>query len=307
VSLLLSAMIDPLADWFQKRHISRGLAVVFVYAIFLAVIVGIVLLIVPTIIEQSTALLTKYAPYIEQAFGNTIDVQTLLSGDLLRQDFRTSLLSIQQAGLAEALPQVLEFLTAAFGGVITLILILILSFYMVVEENALKKSLTWLTPMKYEPLMVKILPKVRRQIGAWLRAQLLVMFIIFAVTYIALLIVGLPYALVLAIIAGVLEIVPFIGPILSAVPAILIALSISPWHALIIVAIYFGIQQLEGDVLTPKVMQKIGGINPIVSIIAVLIGWELFKVIGVLLAIPAAMIVIVFLKEIYSRKPPARV
>lgn len=301
-SLLLAAVMDPFADKLQKRKISRGVSVGIVYLLFFAIIAGISVLIVPTLVNQSKQLLTKYAPYIEEASGGTVSVDKIFSGDFFEQDFNALFASIKDAGIVDALPDVLSVATEIFGGVIMFLLILIISFYMVVEDDALRKGVLALTPKKYESMVRNIVPKARAKIGAWLRGQLFIMFVIFLVSYILLLALGVPYALVLALIAGLLEMIPFLGPILSAVPAIIVGLTISPTIALIIAIGYFGIQQLEGDVLTPKVMQKIGGLNPVISILAVIIGWEAFRIIGALLAIPVAMVIGVFLKEIFSHK-----
>jgi len=302
-SLLFSAAIDPAASWLQRHRVKRGIAAALIYLAILAVFIGIGFLIVPTIAEQGSQLLDKYAPAVEELSGGQIVLDEVFSKEFFQQDFNSILTSAQGEALTDALPELISVIAEVFGGIVTLLLIIIISFYMVVEEDALKKGVMWLTPQKYEPMMRKVIPKSREQIGAWLRGQLFVMFIIFVVNFIVLTIIGIPYALVLALIAGLLEIVPFLGPILSAVPAVLLGFTLSPWHALVVALAYFGIQQLEGDVLTPKVMQKVGGVNPIVSIVALLIGFEFFGIIGALLAIPAAMVIGTFIQEIYSNKP----
>lgn len=304
-SLLLSAVIDPLADWFEKRKIKRGLAVATVYLILLALIVGIVLILVPTVKTQTLELYGQYEPFIQNVV-DTSGIEQSFSSEFFNQDFQSILMDIQSAGLVDAADQILQVTSDIFGAVISLILIFILSYYMVVEEEALRKSMLWITPREYKKYVQDLIPKVRLKVGAWLRGQLLVMFVVFLVTYIFLLIAQVPYALVLALIAGLFEVVPFIGPITASVPAIFIGFSISPLMALIILGFYFALQQFEGDILTPKVMQKVGGLNPIVSIFAIIIGFELFGIVGALLAIPVTMVSSVIIGEFLKYKSHRR-
>lgn len=297
LSLLLAALIDPAVKRLQRRRISRGLAIAIVYAGIFLVLFILLWLVLPTIFEQTIAVLTEYAPLIEQALGSEVDLVNILNTDLQNLDIASIIQTLQESGLADAAPKVIEVTADFFKGVLTTLLIFILAFYMVIEESALKKGVDRITPEKYHKLVLEIVARLRKKVGAWLNGQLALMLIIFTITYISLLIIGVPYALVLALIAGTLEIVPFLGPILAVVPAVIVAISLSPIHALIVMAVYFLIQQLEGEVLTPKIMQKAIGLNPIVSIVAILIGFELFDIIGAILAIPFAMVISVFIEE----------
>jgi predicted PurR-regulated permease PerM len=131
--------------------------------------------------------------------------------------------------------------------------------------------------------------RVQDKLGLWLRAQLLLSGIIFLVTWIGLLILGVKYSLVLALIAGITEVIPFIGPIIGAIPAVLLAFLQSPIKALLVLILYLVIQQLEGNILVPKVMQKTVGLNPIVVIVVILLGAKIAGVLGALLSIPVAV------------------
>lgn len=302
LSLLLAALIDPFAIKLQRKNIPRGIAVAIVY--FIIVLLGFLLawLVLPVVFEQTISLVSENAALIEQATGTSIDIAAILNADLLRLDVNSIVQTFQENGLADAMPKVIEIAADFFTVMITLLLIFVLAFYMVVEESALKKGVDRLTPERYQKYLLEIVPELRKKVGAWLHGQLALMFIIFLLSYISLLIIGVPYALVLAIIAGTLEIVPFLGPILSVIPALIIALSLSPLHALIVAAVFFLIQQLEGEVLTPKIMQKAIGLNPVVSIVAILIGYELASIPGAILAIPFAMVIGVFAKEWFRVK-----
>ena len=144
--------------------------------------------------------------------------------------------------------------------------------------------------------------RMQEKLGAWLRGQIILMIVVGVLTYIGLLILGVKYALVLAIFAGIAEIVPYAGPIIAAVPAIGIGLTMSPFKGMIVALLYFGIQQIENAVLTPKIMQKSVGLNPVVSLFALMVGFKFAGLVGALLAIPVATIVAVFLRDLIGHE-----
>jgi len=302
ISLLLATLIDPFADWANRFHLPRGLSVLIVYICLLSVAAGAFVLVIPSVLSQFSQALQVYGGTIQTIVGSDIAIDSVLAGDLFSQDIDTVLASIKEVGLSESLEDVFSLVTGFFGSVFAVFLILILAFYMVVEEGALHRAVMWLTPPHYHSYVRRVAPKARKKIGDWLRAQLLLMVIIFLITYAGLLILGVPYALTLAFLAGLLEIVPFLGPTIASIPAALIALSVSPVHALLTLLLYVLIQQLEGDILTPKIMQKIGGLNPILSILALLVGFQVAGPLGAILAIPLTMVLGVYLEEWFSQK-----
>lgn len=296
VSLLLAALMDPFADWMQAHKLPRGLAVVLVYVGVALVATVVVLMVVPSIVSETSDLVEKYGPYLE----STLELQVFseqIRDTIADPDFTNVVETARQSGLSDAFPELVSFVFSIFGGFLTAILILVLGFYFVAEERALQRVVVSVVPKKHQDRVAKVLAESRSRIGYWLRAELLLMLIIFVTTYAILSLLGVPFALVLALVAGILEIIPFIGPILSAVPAILIALSVSPIQAVFVVLSYFLLQQFEGDYLTPKIMQKVTGLNPIASITAVLIGFQLAGVIGALIAIPVMMVLGVLWSE----------
>lgn len=300
-AMLLSALIDPFADKLEKYRIPRGLSVGIVYSVLILVLTFVSLLVIPPMLTQSRQLLESYAPYIQEITGNQMIVTTLLSGDLYSQDVQGILQTVREAGFEDSLPTILTFLTSTFGALVTIFLVFILAFYFVMEEDLLKRGVfVWIMPQKYKDFVSDVAPKIRKKIGEWVRGQLLLMFAVGSLTYIVLTLLDVPFALVLAIMAGVLEIIPYLGPMLSAIPAIIIAFSASPIQGLLVAILYFVIQQIEGDILTPKIMQKVAGLNPIVSILSILIGYQLAGVAGALLAVPFAMVVGVFLTEWFT-------
>lgn len=299
VSLFLAALIDPFADMFARWRIPRALAVVVVYLVGLSFLALVIVLIVPPLLTETSELFTALSPFFANATGSLqFDVWLTSSWS---SGIGDALTTLRSSGVADALPKLAAFGTTAVDVVFRGVVVLILAFYFVVERNSMTKAIGVIAPPEYQPFVVRIALKMREQMGVWLRGELALMGSIFVLIYGALSLIGVPYALVLALCAAFLEIIPFIGPMVSAIPAILIALAVSPLHALITAGSYLVIQQVEGNILVPKIMQRVAGINPIVSVLAVLIGARVGGIVGAVLSIPLAMALAVFLSEIFTK------
>lgn len=300
VAIFLATLIDPFADIFTRWKIPRALAVLVVYVLGLAFISLVVLLIVPPLLTELSELATALSPFIADANG-WLQVDAFLAGSW-SSNIGEIVSSIRDSGIAGALPKVAAFGSSAFDVMLSVGVALILAFYFVVEKNEIIRGIGIIAPPEYQPFVMHIAGKTREQMGIWLRGQLALMGSIFVLIYGALMILGIPYALVLALLAGLLEIIPFVGPMVSAIPAIVLALAVSPIHALFTAGAYLVIQQIEGNILVPKIMQKVAGINPIVSVLAVLIGWRVGGIVGAVLSIPLAMAIMVFTHDVFHPK-----
>lgn len=294
-ALLLAALMEPFADILERRRIPRSIAALVVYGIALLVVGGLLYLILPAALSEAGNVLPIFAPYLERATGGT------WTGSF-HEDWITGITSLintlRGAGVSAALPQIFTLGSSAIGVFTATIVLFILAYYFVAEKQALVQSFSRIAPAEYHPFISQLTTKLIERLGAWLRGELMLMGSIFLLTYIALSLIGVPYALILALLAGALEVIPFIGPLLSAVPAILIALALSPIHAVIVAGAYLIIQSVEGHVLVPKIMQRATGMNPLLSMLALLIGWTLGGIPGAILAIPLANAGLVFAEEI---------
>ena len=174
---------------------------------------------------------------------------------------------------------------------------MVLTFYLTVEEHALKRMLRSLVPVRYQPYITHLVNRIQEKIGMWLRGQLILSLIIFLLSWFGLTILGVKYALVLAIFSGLTELVPYLGPFIGAIPAVFIALTQSPALALGVIVVYLIIQQLENNVIVPKVMQRAVGLNPIITIIAMMIGFKLAGILGIIIAVPVATALSIVLND----------
>lgn len=298
VAIVLASGLDPLIDWLQKRKIPRAVSSLFLFLVLIGLIALIVYLLVPPLIDQVQQLIDVLPGYMETLFEKVAEY-TGYSQEQSMEKAREIVDSLDDK-IGSAASSVYGWVASLFGGFISVVIIFVLAFYFIVEEDSFKKFIRSLVPTKHRLYADDLVGRTQKQVGKWLRGQFLLCLVVGILTYIGLSILGVEYALVLAILAGLLEIVPYIGPIISAIPAIIIALSQSPVLVLLVIALYFVVQQLENHILVPKIMQKVLGLNPLVVILVILVAVQLAGILGAILAVPLATVISVFLKDIFE-------
>lgn len=297
-SILLASLIEPFASWFAQRRIPRGLAVLIVYVCLLSLTAIFVVLFVPVVREQSAQLFSHFTNYYSQATESLGQVRKF-SEDYGFADNLTSSLATLQSSFATSFGSVFSTVKGVVGTVAATFIVLVLAFYMVVEEEKMRKYFRSLAPVEYQPYVSHLMKKMSRKMGEWLRGQIILGVIVGVAVYIGLKLLGVNYALLLAIMAGVLEVVPYVGPIISFIPAVVIGAAESPIVGIGVAILYLVIQQIENHLLIPKIMQKVTGLNPILSILALLVGIKAGGLIGAILAIPLAMMGVVILEDLF--------
>lgn len=291
ISIIISSAIDPVADYLQKRRIPRGLSVLLVYLALLGVVVTVVALLVPPITQQFQQLTQEnFLDRLDSKIGNfrqTLD--NFGVGRALENNLK---------GLAGSVSGTLFQTTkGVVTGLVSFLTILVISFYLTAEESGFKNFIKFLTPFKHQAYVLGLTTKIQKKMGHWVLGQMILSVAIFGLTYIGLLILRVDYALVLAIIAGLLEIVPYIGPFIAVVPAALFAFLQNPPLAIAVIILYLIVQQLENHIIVPIVMSRSVGLNPVIVILGILIGGSLAGVIGALIAIPILSGASVFLSD----------
>ncbi len=220
-------------------------------------------------------------PSIFSRFSNIVNIDTSV--------FQSSLTSISQ--------NVFSITLAVFDNILTIIFLLVITFYLLLERENLEDRISSLFVGR-EQRVRKSIGRIEEKLGGWLRGQLVLSIIIGVLTYAGLTALKIPYALPLATVAAVMEVVPVIGPIISAIPAILLALTISPVISIGVAALYFVIQQLENHLIVPQVMKRAVGLNPLVVILAIAVGSRLLGFAGALLAVPIAVVIQIIVSEV---------
>ncbi len=296
VALVFSAAIDPFVDSFAKRQIPRSLGILVVYVVILGVLGITLTLLIPPLVNEVRQLAENFPYYYDKLSMGVSYLRDASSGVATQESVQQMMGSLEKA-LATVTAGVFTTISSIFGGVVSFLLILVLTFYMVVDEDGIMRFLQVITPEHIHKDVTALTIKIQNKIGLWLRGQLILMLLIGVLTFIGLTIIGVPYALVLALVAGITEIIPYAGPVIGSIPAIFIAFTVSPSLGLWTVFLYVLIQQAENHLIVPKVMQKTTGLNPIIVILAVLIGAKLSGVIGALLAVPIASAIEVLIHE----------
>ncbi len=295
VSLFLASAIMPWVNWFHKHNIPRALAVLIIYLIVFSVVIFVLFLIIPPLVEQMNSLASSFPQYFQKV---VLTEGMGVFGDNATQSVnQQNFTSYLQDTIGNTAKSIFSVVSSFFGSVFFMAAALVLTFYMVLNEELLVRSAKLITPKEYRKYVGDFIKRSQAKLGDWLRGQLYLMFAIAVLTYIGLLILGVKYALVLALIAGLLELIPYAGPIISAIPAVIIAFSISPIKAVLVIIVYFLIQQAENHILVPKVMEKAVGLNPIVTIVAILIGAKLFGIVGAIFSVPVATLLSMFLDD----------
>jgi len=290
VVLLITAALEPFVNKLCSWNVPRSLSILLVFIVIFGVFGLAVYLLIPPLVTQISDLannapqyLDKFSKYAEA--HNTKATQQVLSSV-------SSYLGKMTEGFVGAA-------IALFGSIVSVIIVFALTFYLLLEERGIRKTITDLFPIKNRIRVGEVVHDITAKIGMWLRGQLMLMAIIAVIISIALQILGVPFALALGLVAGLLELVPIVGPIISGALAVIIAFGAGAplWQLVAVVAIYIAVQQLENNILVPKIMQKAIGVPPVVVIIAILVGSTLLGVGGAILAIPVVGILSVVTQE----------
>ncbi len=293
VAVIIAAAVSSPVNWLQRRKVPRVLGVIFIYLLLLLLLALVIALIFPPLATQVKQLTQVFPGFMEKIGLNFKEFWIDYQADENLQ----SILNNIGNKIGEATSSVFGTIIDLFGGLFSAAVILVISFYLAVQEKGIKRFFVSLTPNGHQSYLSDLIDRIEVRIGGWLRGQLILMVIIGVMTYIGLRLLGVKYALTLALIAGILEIIPYLGPILAAIPAVILAFVQSPVLALLAIALYIVIQQIENYVVYPQVMKKAVGLNPIIIIIVMLIGAKLAGILGIILSVPLAASVSEFFKD----------
>jgi predicted PurR-regulated permease PerM len=304
LALILSSAIDPWVEWLKKRKIPKTLSIITIYALFIGIILTTIILVIPPMAKE-IAQLAKLFPEYYSKLASIFNKFRGVEDPGFVQNMQVGLNTIS-SNLSETINGLFNTTAQVFGGVFSFITILILAFYFAMEENAMKKFANSIIPEKYQSYVVDLTPRIQKKLGQWFRGQLSLSLIIFAITFIGLFIISIfipiKYILIMALLAGVFEIIPYFGPWIAGIIAVLLTFTQSGIAALFVAILYLIIQQLENSVIVPKVIGKSVGLNPIVVMIGILVGFKLVGVVGGLIAVPIIAAISVFVTDVLNKK-----
>lgn len=291
ISLLFATVLLPVTTEMERIKLPRSLSVILLYLVAIAAVVGIGFALAPLLADEVVQIAQNFGSYWDRAMTLLPAESSAYLKNLFQQNVDAIAVEVKR-GIAVTIGGLMTTVTGAVGVIGSTVVVLVLTFYLVVEDDGVKKMIALVTPPQHRPLARRMHHNIVLRLGGWARGQLLLSVVIGVLVYLALLGIGVPYAFALAALAFLLEFIPYAGPFISALFGIFFALTVSPFTALIAAGAYYVIQLLENNVIVPKIMQKTAGVNPALSIVSVLVCFELFGVIGILLGVPIAALAV---------------
>ena len=337
-AVVIASSVEPVTLWAAKYRIGRLPAVVIMYVGIVAIMAVFFIFFLPSLLSELTVYINSLPQNISLSDLWSPIRDSVIIGDTGALTTPISTMSTNMVGTAGAgmnaginagvgsglgsqsvsVTQIVDtiksfisgtgegaFKTAStiFGGALSLVLIVVLSFYLAVQQDGVSEFLKIITPVKHHEYVVSLWKRSQRKIGYWMQGQLLLGVIIGIFVYLGLLILGVKHALLLASIAVIFELIPVFGPILSAIPAVIIGIvDGGATLGLFVAGYYLVIHQFENHLLYPLVVKKIVGISPILVIISLVVGAKLAGFLGILLSVPVAAVIMEFVTDIQKER-----
>ncbi|OGC84408.1 hypothetical protein A3F55_00310 [Candidatus Adlerbacteria bacterium RIFCSPHIGHO2_12_FULL_53_18] len=304
-AIVIASAIEPAVHALMRRKVSRLLSVILVYLLVASVFFGIIFFFVPPVLDDAAAFFAQLPTTLSELdFG-------AVTGGLLPDDIAATLsvadiLREISTSLGGSTGGAIATLSAFFGGIASFVLIVVFSFYFSVQETGVDDFLRVVTPIKEQAYVLHLWKRSQEKIGKWMQGQLVLAVIVGILVYLGLTILGVPYALLLAVLAAVFEIIPVFGPIFAAIPGIAVALVHGgPTEALLVIGLYVIVQQFEAHLIYPVVVKKVVGVPPLLVILALIVGYELAGFLGILLSVPIAGAIQEFVSDVDREKTRA--
>lgn len=288
--LIVVAALGPPVSFLEKQGIPRTGAVALLYAIGVLILIGLFSLIIPPLVEQVRLFILELPTIVSR-------ITPLY--ELLTQSNAQHILNSVSSGLSDVTQGVFAATIRLFGGAISAVTVLVLSFYLLVDAQKTSDSLLILVPQSYRHVVTDIIGQTGEKLGMWLRGQLILSLLIGTLSFVGLSILHVKFALTLGVLAGMLEVIPFLGPVIAALAAAFVAYASGTWQLAAGVLVFYTIlQQTESHILVPKIMESAVGLSPIIVVIALAVGAQLGGITGAILAVPLAAAASVVLKDL---------
>ncbi len=305
-AIVIASSVEPAIASLMRRKISRLFSVIITYVVIFVSFVGILFLFVPPVLDDTAGFL-KGIP--EQLTSINISEATnglLPIGNVGEALSSADILTNISKALADSTGGALTTLSAFFGGVASFVLIFVFAIYFSVQETGVDDFLRIITPVKHQVYVLNLWKRSQDKIGKWMQGQIVLALIVGVLLYLGLTILGIPYALLLAVLAAFFELIPIFGQFIAAVPAVVIAFgSHGVQGALLVIGLYLLVQQFESHLIYPIVVKKVVGIPPLIVILALLVGYKLLGFLGVLISVPIAGAVQELVSDISEAKKRA--
>lgn len=283
VSFLIAVAVLPFVNALEKRRIPRGLSTFVILLLIFSGLITLAVSLISPLVSQTIVFLQQLPPLIERLAPYNIDLSSALTPQL-----------------TSAPGNVLRLAAGTFSSLLALFTVIVISYYLVAERTRLKTYLeSWFDTARAKKYLHSV-EELEKRLGAWVRGQIFLMFLVGFLSYIGFVLIGLPSAVPLAVIAGVLELLPNVGPTVAAIPAVIVGFSISPTHGLLTLGLTILVQQLENNIFVPKIMQHATGLHPVITILVLMIGYRLGGPPLAILALPLVLSLNLLLSHLHD-------
>lgn len=290
---ILYYLFNPVIDWLERRKWKRGWSIALLYLVIIGILVALFSYVIPVVKDQIISLVNKFPGYWDKLTNEVDDFTKTGLFDQIREKLNTNMNDITKTISSKGTSFVNSAIDGigSFVGTVTEVVLAIVTtpfvlFYLLKDGKKLPEFILKMLPVNARAHSRQVMKEANHQISSYIRGQIIVSFCIGVLLYIGYLIIGLPYALTLAIIAAFTSVVPYLGPAIAISPAIVISIVVSPWLLLKLIVVWVLVQLLEGKFISPQIMGKSLKVHPITILFVILVAGNLFGVLGVIFAVP---------------------
>jgi len=290
-AIVIASAIEPAIIRLIQWHIPRPFAVLTIFLSLATFLFGVVYFFLPPLLSEMAIFLSTLPSYLDSLPA----IDPLLNHSGLLDSSVSSIFSLQEVvynlenALRSASEGLLSTVSIVFGGIFSFILIVVFSFYFAVQESGIDNFLRVITPIKHQKYVIGLWKRSQKKIGLWMQGQLLLALLIGVLVYLGLTVLGVKYALLLALVAAIFELIPVFGAMLAAIPAVAIAfIDGGLTLGLLVIGLYVIIQQFENYLIYPLVVTKVVGVSPLLVILALIVGAKAAGFLGIILSVPVA-------------------
>lgn len=303
-AIVIASAIEPLVAFFIRRNIPRFVAALLVYVLVFGSVFSLLYFFFPPIIADAAGFISAMPKYLDtiNATSGFPGVDFVGGGQQGNQSFAQTLHSLQSVFAASS-GGVIQLFIMFFGGIFSLMLVIVLSFYFALQDTGVDDFLRMVMPVAYEEYSVDLWKRSQKKIGLWMQGQVLLSVIVAILVYLGLLIIGIPYALLLSVFTAIAEIIPVFGSLIAGTAAAVVGYSDGGISlGLIVAGLFIVVNQFESNLIYPLIVKKIVGIPPLLVIVALIAGGTLAGFLGVLLSVPVAAVVLELITDFDKRK-----
>jgi len=306
-AIVIASAIEPGVAFFIRHRLPRFMSAVLIYVLVFGSVFALLYFFFPPIIADAANFLSAAPQYLDTLsattpFSGIANKADLLSGQVGTQTLVQTLLSFQSAFSATS-GGILQLFVTFFGGIFSLTLVIVLSFYFALQDTGVDDFLRMVMPAAHEEYAVDLWKRAQKKIGLWMQGQILLSVIVGILVYLGLLIIGIPYALLLSVFTAIAEIIPIFGSLIAGTAAVVVGYSDGGIAlAAIVVGLYIVVNQFESNLIYPLIVKKVVGVPPLLVIVGLIAGYTLAGFLGAVLSVPVAAVMLEFLSDFDKRK-----